>query len=116
MTPQPVGAARAASLSIASTSGNPGPIFVRPPSGNGLLYLALEDRIVALGADGGAAPGWPHLLSGKYARAGWVDLERTPDGGVVAIAFLQTAPQDPNDPTVQSWFILRWAPSGAISK
>lgn len=51
---------------------------------DGLLYLPLGDRIVALTQNGEVAPGWPYM-TGAGGEC-WQSLAATPDGGVVATA------------------------------
>jgi hypothetical protein len=62
----------------------PGPMFVRSPSGRGLLYVALTGQMVALGHDGKVAAGWPYLLDASKNEQ-WTDWGAMPDGGVVAM-------------------------------
>jgi hypothetical protein len=97
---------------------SPGPLFVRPASGVGLLYLALDGRIVALGADGHLAPGWPQLMPADHADAYWVCLIAERDGGIVAIA---DAPGDPgavadSAAASDSFLVWRWSQAGKPAK
>jgi hypothetical protein len=95
---------------------NPGPMFVRPPSGAGLLYLALDDRIVALDAGGQVAPGWPYLLTGQIANGTWVDMDAAPDGGLVAVAYTNRSTGDEWGTTITEWLVFRWLPGGAMPR
>ena len=92
------------------STANPGPMFVRSASGSGLLYLVLDDRIVALGADGKVAPGWPYVLSGRYDGAAWFAAMGTPDGGLVAIASATGKLSDGD--TFDYWVAFRWTAAG----
>jgi hypothetical protein len=61
-----------------------------PGSGEGRLYLALEDRVVALTSAGAVAPGWPYAAG---VSGCWYDPKATPDGGVAMLG-LQAGSQD----------------------
>jgi hypothetical protein len=60
-----------------------------PGGEDGLLYLALEDRVVALTSAGAVAPGWPYASA---AYRCWYEPKATPDGGVAMVG-LQTGGQ-----------------------
>ena len=93
---------------------NPGPIFASGPAGStatgGLVYLMLDDRVVALKPDGTVAPGWPRVLSGAYADAIWEAALVTPDGGLIAVA--SASRQDDSDNEVDFDVAFRWTVSG----
>jgi hypothetical protein len=91
---------------------NPGPMFVRAPSGSGLLYLVLDDRIVALDADGQPASGWPYVLSGQYADSQWVLCLPAPDGGLIAVA--TTSGTDSEGYPTDGWVAFRFTPAGKL--
>jgi hypothetical protein len=63
---------------------NPSPMFVRGTTGSGLLYLVLEDRIVALNAEGKVAPGWPFVPQGNSVV--WSAALPAPDGGLIVVS------------------------------
>ena len=86
------------------------PLFVKSASGSGLLYLVLDDRIVALGADGKVAPGWPYVLGGSYEGASWAASMGAPDGGLVALASATREDSDGN--VTDYWIAFRWTAAG----
>jgi hypothetical protein len=55
---------------------------------DGLLYLALEDRVVALTSVGAVAPGWPYASN---AYRCWYEPKATPDGGVAMLGLQVSA-------------------------
>jgi hypothetical protein len=93
---------------------NPGPVFVRGASGAGLLYVVLDDRVVALQADGTVAPGWPYVLPGGYADATWATVMGTPDGGLVAMAGVP--PADPDVDASGLMVAFRWTSAGTAPR
>lgn len=78
------------------------PLFA-PSGSSGLLYLVLQDRIVALSDDGKVAPGWPKELTGERSWA------TTPDGGLVVCAGWNDAGQN------QHTTITRWTAAGDLA-
>lgn len=87
---------------------SPGLMFVPSPSGGGLLYLALEGRIVALDRHGNVAPGWPYLLPGTQELNGsWFAWAATPDGGLVSIVQSSTE-------VGVVYVVLRLTPEGSL--
>jgi hypothetical protein len=75
------GSATIAAEGIAPVVWSPNPAAA-PGQGDGLLYLALEDRIVALTSAGAMAPGWPYASS---AYRCWSEPKAAPDGGVAML-------------------------------
>jgi hypothetical protein len=59
-------------------------IFVRLNSGEGRIYMILNDEIEAIAEDGDPVPGWPFVAPGSFT--GWLGLWPTPDGGLVVSA------------------------------
>jgi hypothetical protein len=94
---------------------NPGPLFVRPASASGLLYLILDDRVVALRADGTVAPGWPYVLPASYTDGRWVTAAPMPDGGLMAIIGGISA-ADAGDEAATICVAFRWTPSGTMPR
>jgi hypothetical protein len=64
---------------------NPTPLYVARPGG-GLLYLALDDRIVALDSTGKVAPGWPYKP--RAAEVTWSIVRGMPAGGILIVLAL----------------------------
>jgi hypothetical protein len=58
-----------------------GAIFVRLNSGEGRIYVILENEIAAIAENGDPVPGWPLLAPASFA--GWLGLWPAPDGGLV---------------------------------
>jgi hypothetical protein len=70
---------------------NPGPVFVKSPSGRSSLYLILDCEIVALGTDGSVAKSWPyHCPGAASSQSYWVTWAPSPDGGLVAVSVTNT--------------------------
>ena len=91
---------------------NPGPMFVRSPSGGGVLYLALDGELVALGRDGQVASGWPYLLPGSdQGNAYWEAWQATPDGGLVATYRAANG----YDSTGYEYTMVRLTPAGGLA-
>lgn len=85
------------------------PLFVQPASGPALLYLHLNDTILALTEDGKVASGWPkRLAAGDSVFYGWSWWAATPDGGLVTLEERQLAGDT-------SYVLTRWNSDGSIA-
>lgn len=84
------------------------PLFA-PSASGGLLYLALQDRIVVLLEDGRVAPGWPKTSPLGGDEAGWSSLASTADGGlIVSIDWYDAG-------TNEHTMIIRWTAAGDVA-
>jgi hypothetical protein len=90
-------------------SGNPGPILGSVSGGQGLLYLVLEDCVVAMRADGRVAQGWPHKVP-PASESWWVFAQATPDGGLLTIRMISA------EDGLPVWLVDRWTSAGKVPK
>jgi hypothetical protein len=90
-----------------ATADNPGPLYVSSGSGSGLLYLALEDQLVALDSGARVAAGWPYRPGSDFLC--WRELLAAPDGGVVVFAGFSTEDEEYGQ-------IMRFTPDGKFAK
>jgi hypothetical protein len=114
--PDPIGGdvIEASRYSMPISGSNPGPLYAPVASGDGLLYLALDDSMVALSADGQVASGWPYALPSQ-GNASWIGVGTTPDGGLTVLARLANDPDAP-DPGYEAWVFYRLSATGKIVK
>ena len=88
---------------------NPGPVFVKSPTGQGSLYLLLEGEIVAIGNDGLVAKGWPYHSPGPAsAQSYWITWAAAPDGGLVVVSVSNTD-------VTQTATIVHLTPDGTLA-
>lgn len=80
------------------------PAFIRTPSGEARLYVALNDHISAVGQDGKVLAGWP--LARPRAYLGWRAMQPTLDGGLIVVG------EWIDDGSLTYSQILRLAPDG----
>ena len=67
---------------VVAPDSSAGSVFVRLPSGQGRIYIALADKIEAVDENGNPVPGWP-LSSPGVNFAVWQGMWATQDGGLI---------------------------------
>jgi outer membrane protein assembly factor BamB len=88
---------------------NPSPVLAATATGSTVVYLVLEDRIVALDRSGKVMPGWPFTIPASDGPATWGFVAADGTGGLVAIEWAERT----DDP---GWLIRRWTPAGQPPK
>jgi outer membrane protein assembly factor BamB len=93
------------SFSMWDSTLNPSPVLAATTAGSTIVYLVLEDRIVALDASGKVVPGWPFMIPADDGEATWGFVGTDGNGGVVAIDWAERT----DDP---AWLVRRWTSTG----
>ena len=95
---------------VVAPDSSAGSVFVRLPSGQGRIYIALADKVEAVDERGRPVPGWP-LSSPGLNFLDWQGMWATPDGGLIVEVL--AAPSDGGDVENR---LYRLPPDGQLVK